>query len=181
MQVSGRNPRGGWLSCRIPRAARATLLLLAAAIGPPAIAEPATLAASPAGTGGASTPPADLTTLSLEQLMDLRVVYAASKYEQTTLAAPAAVTVITAEEIREFGYRSVADILNGVRGFFTTYDRNYSYVGVRGFARPGDYNSRLLLLIDGYNGMKARAASIRGGTEQVQRGIIATRLLGLPR
>jgi iron complex outermembrane receptor protein len=150
MQVSGRNPRTGWLPGRIPRVARAALLLLAGTIAPAATARGATPATAPAGSGGASTPPADLTTLSLEQLMDLRVVYAASKYEQSTLAAPAAVTVITAEEIRDFGYRSLADILNGVRGFFTTSDRNYSYVGVRGFGRPGDYNSRLLLLIDGY-------------------------------
>ncbi len=153
MRLSRRDPRRGWRNGRGPGACRAALILLAVAIAPAAVARAAAPPDTPARAGPASdaaAAPADLTTLSLEQLMDVRVVYAASKYEQTTLAAPAAVTVITAEEIREFGYRSVADILNGVRGFFTTYDRNYSYVGVRGFGRPGDYNSRLLLLIDGY-------------------------------
>ncbi|HYV86412.1 MAG TPA: TonB-dependent receptor [Patescibacteria group bacterium] len=146
MAASGRNPRKTRLPRIGPRAVFAALLVLSA---PLALAATGPAPTGPAATGPAA-PPDDLTTLSLEQLMDLRVVYAASKHDESTLAAPAAVTVITAEEIREFGYRSVADILNGVRGFFTTYDRNYRYVGVRGFARPGDYNSRLLLLIDGY-------------------------------
>ena len=92
----------------------------------------------------------DLGALSLEQLMNVEVVYAASKVEQDTREAPASVTLITAAEIRAYGYRTLGDILRGVRGFFITYDRNYTYVGARGFDRPGDYNSRLLLLIDGY-------------------------------
>ena len=37
-----------------------------------------------------------------------------------------------------------------MRGFYVTNDRNYSYLGVRGFSRPGDYNARILLLIDGH-------------------------------
>lgn len=111
------------------------------------------LAASLASAVAAGTkPPAapDLGALSLEQLMQVEVVYAASKVEQGTREAPASVTLITAAEIHAYGYRTLGDILRGVRGFFVTYDRNYTYVGARGFDRPGDYNSRLLLLIDGY-------------------------------
>jgi len=94
----------------------------------------------------------DLKQMSLEELMEIEVskVYAASKYEQKITEAPSSVTIITSDEIRKYGYRTLADILKGVRGFYVTNDRNYSYVGVRGFARPGDYNSRVLVLIDGH-------------------------------
>jgi iron complex outermembrane receptor protein len=91
----------------------------------------------------------DLTSLPLEQLLGMQVI-GASRYAQKTSEAPSAVTIITAEDIRNFGYRTLADVLNGVRGFHTTYDRVYSYVGVRGVAPPGDYNTRLVVLIDGY-------------------------------
>jgi outer membrane receptor for ferrienterochelin and colicins len=92
--------------------------------------------------------PADLADLSLEDLMRV-TVYSASKFEQKTSEAPSSVTIITASEIEKYGYRTLADILRSVRSFYTTYDRNYSYLGIRGFARPGDYNSRALLLVDG--------------------------------
>ena len=37
-----------------------------------------------------------------------------------------------------------------MRGLYVSDDRNYSYLGTRGFLRPGDYNSRILLLVDGH-------------------------------
>ena len=66
------------------------------------------------------------------------------------MEAPASVTIINKDEIKKYGYRNLADILRSVRGFFVTNDRNYQYLGVRGFNRPGDYNTRILLLVDGH-------------------------------
>lgn len=43
-----------------------------------------------------------------------------------------------------------AQILDSVPGLFTSNDRNYGYLGIRGFNRPGDYTSRVLLLIDNH-------------------------------
>lgn len=77
-------------------------------------------------------------------------VFSASKYEQKISEAPARISIVTADEIRRYGYRSLVDVLNSLPGFQTTYDRNYSYVGARGFNVPGDYNTRFLLLVDGH-------------------------------
>ena len=82
-------------------------------------------------------------------LGDIPSVFGASRFDQLVTEAPASVSVITADDIATYGWRTLADVLRTVRGFYVTNDRTYSYVGTRGFARAGDYNSRLLLLIDG--------------------------------
>lgn len=81
--------------------------------------------------------------------IEVATVFGASKFFQKITEAPSAVTVMTGEEIRHFGWRTLAEVVRGVTGFFVTNDRAYSYLGVRGFGRPGDYNTRVLLLIDG--------------------------------
>lgn len=91
----------------------------------------------------------DLMEVRLEDLVNVEV-YSASKHTENASDAPSSVTVVSADEIQKHGYRTLADILESVRGFYITYDRDYSFVGVRGFGRLGDSNNRILVLIDGH-------------------------------
>jgi iron complex outermembrane receptor protein len=77
-------------------------------------------------------------------------VVSASRYEQSLNDAPSSVTIITDQDIKHYGYKTLADVLRDVEGFDVIYDRNYEYVGVRGFARLGDYSTRILLLLNGH-------------------------------
>ena len=96
----------------------------------------------------ASTLAGELANLSLDSLLRIEVL-GASRFAQPLSNTPAAVTVITEDELRRQGYRNIAEALGSVRGVYTSNDRNYTYLGVRGFNRPGDYNTRVLLLSDG--------------------------------
>jgi outer membrane receptor protein involved in Fe transport len=108
----------------------------------PAVAQPAP----------GSDPSAALAGRSLEDLLTVEVdtVYGAARREQRVTEAPSSVTILTADDVRTFGWRTLSDALASVRGFYTTYDRNYTYVGVRGFGRPSDYNNRVLVLVNGH-------------------------------
>ncbi len=104
-----------------------------------------------AGTAAAqSVDTSEAASMSLEDLLSVQVVTTASKFPQSVREAPASITIVTADEIRRHGHRTLADVLRTVRGLYTTYDRNYIYAGVGGFSRPGDYNSRVLLLLNGH-------------------------------
>ncbi|MCX7099357.1 MAG: TonB-dependent receptor, partial [Methylococcales bacterium] len=97
---------------------------------------------------GPSSAAEDLTDLPLESLMDVEVI-SASRLGQKASQSPTSVSVLTAADIRTFGWRTLADALNAIRGLNTSSDRNYSYLTVRGFLHPNDYNSRVLFMIDG--------------------------------
>ena len=90
--------------------------------------------------------------MDIEVLTRLKVmtVTSASKFEQKVTDAPSSVSIITADEIKKYGHRTLADVLRSLKGFYVTYDRTYGFAGVRGFNRPGDWNQRVLLLVDGH-------------------------------
>jgi iron complex outermembrane receptor protein len=92
----------------------------------------------------------DVEALSLGDLLE-RPVVAASRYAQKPGSSPTLVSIVDAEQIDRLGHRSVEDALRGMRGVYPSNDRNYSYIGVRGFSTPGDYNTRIALSIDDHS------------------------------
>lgn len=105
-----------------------------------------------------------LTEQSLSDLMNIRV-YGASRYSQPAAEAPVSITVVTRDQIDKAGFRTLADILRSVRGLYISYDRLYSYVGVRGFSNAGDLNTRVLLMVDGHRLNDAIFEQAMVGTE----------------
>jgi iron complex outermembrane receptor protein len=91
----------------------------------------------------------DFSEISLEELLDVTIT-SASKHEQEISQAPAFVTVITDKMIEAFGYHGVANALKSVPGLWITSDRYLFQLGIRGVAIHGDWNSRIILLLNGH-------------------------------
>src|ERR1051326_400829 len=111
-------------------------------------------------------PPQQPTEISFEELVRMEVpsVEAASKYKQKVTEAPASITIIGSDEVKKYGYRTLAEILRSAPGLYVSYDRNYSFLGIRGF-NLGDNNNRVLLLVDGHRLNNSLSDSAFIGTE----------------
>ncbi|MBN97652.1 MAG: TonB-dependent receptor [Gemmatimonadetes bacterium] len=100
------------------------------------------------GTGvGAQDIPSDYADYSLQELLQTKVKLAARKAE-TVAASPAAVFLLTRDDIRRLGITSIADALRLVPGFqVARIDGNKWAISARGF--NGRFASKLLVQIDG--------------------------------
>lgn len=106
----------------------------------------------------------DINLISLDSLLNVQIS-SASRYRQKSFEAPSAVSIISYEEIEKFGYQTLGEVLSSLGGFYLSYDRNYSYLGVRGFSRPTDYNNRILVLINNHPTNEVVFGSSSMGTE----------------
>jgi len=79
-----------------------------------------------------------------------QVVISASKKAQKISEAPAAITVITGEEIRKYGFKTIGEVLDIVPGVYNSSDRNNEYGIIRGLHISGDNNKRILVLLNGH-------------------------------
>jgi iron complex outermembrane receptor protein len=77
------------------------------------------------------------------------VVVGAAKREQSLGNVASAVTVVSGDRIRRFGYRTVGEAIAGVAGLYLEDDRIVQTIGIRGLNVLGDFNTRILVLIDG--------------------------------
>lgn len=77
------------------------------------------------------------------------VVVGAAKREQSLGNVASAVTVISGDRLRRFGYRTVAEALRAVAGVHIVDDHLTDRVGIRGLQILGDFNTRILVLVDG--------------------------------
>ena len=77
------------------------------------------------------------------------VVVGAAKREQSLGNVASAVAVISGDRIRRFGYRTIGEAVASVAGAYLVDNRLSYSIGIRGLQLPGDFNTRLLLLVDG--------------------------------
>jgi iron complex outermembrane receptor protein len=104
------------------------------------------LTADAAPVSAQSTKP-DLADLDLETLMQVRV-RSVSREEQDLLRTPAAVYVITQDDIRRSGVSDLAELLRMVPGLNVTRINSSTWaIGSRGFS--AQYSTKLLVLVDG--------------------------------
>lgn len=90
----------------------------------------------------------DYLDMDLEELSRLEVT--STSKTSGLYEAPANVTILTAEDIRRFGYRTFAEALRRIAGLYTFSDGVSEYLGVRGFASPTNLSQRALVLVDGH-------------------------------
>lgn len=117
----------------------------------PAPQSPKPAPASPAGKGPIPQDALSDLDLDLVALMGTEVkVVTATKTAQALDDAPAIIEVVTAEDIRRWGYRNVAEVLSHVAGFYVLDDHVLPNVSVRGVAGGlMSESSMIKVMIDG--------------------------------
>ncbi|MGB4293175.1 MAG: TonB-dependent receptor [Bacteroidales bacterium] len=96
-----------------------------------------------------STDVRKLFEMPLSELFSQEII-TSSKYTQTLPEAASSISVIQYDEIKDFNFSTLAEVLNTRSGFYLSNDRNYIYAGSRGFSRPTDYNNRIVVLVNGH-------------------------------
>ena len=91
--------------------------------------------------------PADLGNKSIEELMNIEVTSPSKKAESLS-EAPAAIFVITGDELRRGGFSSIPDALRMAPGLYVAQQSSHVWlVSARGFSNL--FNAKMLVLIDG--------------------------------
>ncbi len=90
----------------------------------------------------------DAIDIPLEDLAQIKII-STPKFAENPDQVPSLVSVLTADDIRLYGWRTLSDALRSLQGFNVTDDHTYSYASVRGISQAGDYRARMQVLVDG--------------------------------
>ncbi len=135
-----------------PTNALAALGVLTGVLTGVAHAEPAVdvqdLPALPARALGDDAPSSSASLLAATSAEE-DVVVGAAKREQSLGNVASAVTVVSGDRLRRFGYRTVGEAVAAVAGVYLVDNRLSYSIGIRGLQIPGDFNTRILVLVDG--------------------------------
>jgi outer membrane receptor for ferrienterochelin and colicins len=126
-----------------------TFAYLALTLTLTSLALPARALADPALGGDVK----DIEELDLSNLLNTPDdVWTASKSEQKNYEAPAIITTVTREQIAVWGYRSVAELLGHLLGFYVVDDHAMPNLAVRGISGGLQADSSIVkVLIDGHS------------------------------
>jgi outer membrane cobalamin receptor len=87
----------------------------------------------------------------LQGLLNEQVVTTASKQAEGTSSAPALSTNLSADDLRTYGIKTLAEAIDFLSvGVATSDDLNGGEIGARGVLLTGDRGSHFLLLVDGH-------------------------------
>jgi outer membrane receptor for ferrienterochelin and colicins len=90
-------------------------------------------------------------TSELQGLLNENVVSTASKSAEVGTTAPATVTTVTAEDLRRYGIRTLAEAIDFLSLGAVTSDSQHTVdIGARGVMIPNDNGDHMLLLINGH-------------------------------
>jgi outer membrane receptor for ferrienterochelin and colicin len=108
--------------------------------------------ASPALAEGSPPAPEEAAdTSELQGLLNENVVQTASKSAEVGTTAPATVTTVTAEDLRRYGIRTLAEAIDFLSLGAVTSDSQHAVdIGARGVMIPNDNGDHMLLLINGH-------------------------------
>src|SRR4051812_47839717 len=106
----------------------------------------------PASAQAGDSAPGDIEKLDLKNLLDTPVdVWTAAKMAQKQYEAPAVITTVTREQIAVWGYRSVAEVLSHLLGFYVVDDHTSPNLAIRGISGGLQADSSIIkVLIDGH-------------------------------
>jgi len=88
-----------------------------------------------------------LFSMSFEDLLDVEIT-TATKVAQSSLTSPSVVTILSARDIKMYGYQDLAEILSHVAGFVDNNDLAMHNFGVRGInagARAGSRSIKVMI------------------------------------